>query len=61
MQSLKVLSMPRMLDLLGVVTEMEGQNISEAIVEMTSNRVISEHFDNPASQLANLELKVCRI
>ena len=40
-----------MLDLLGVDSGTEDQFISETTVEKMSLRVISEHFDMPASQL----------
>ena len=43
--------MPWMLDLLSAASVTEEQFISETTVEKMSFRVISEHFDMPASQL----------
>ena len=43
--------MPWMLDLLSAASVTEEQFISETTVEKMSLRVISEHFDMPASQL----------
>ena len=43
--------MPWMLDLLSVDSGTEDQFILETTVEKMSLRVISEHFDMPASQL----------
>ena len=43
--------MPWMLDLLSVDSGMEDQFISETTVEKMILRVISEHFDMPASPL----------
>ena len=43
--------MPWMLDLLSVDSGTEDQLISETTVEKKSLRVISEHFDMPASPL----------
>ena len=43
--------MPWMLDLLSVDSGTEDQFISETTVEKISFRVISEHFDMPASLL----------
>ena len=43
--------MPWMLDLLSAASGIEDQFISETAVEKMSLRVISEHFDMPASQL----------
>ena len=40
-----------MLDLISIVTRIEGQFISEATVKETSLRVISEHFNMLAIQL----------
>ena len=43
--------MPWMLEFLSVDSGTEDQFISEITVEKMSLRVISEHFDMPASQL----------
>ena len=44
-------AIPWMLDLISIVTRIEGQFISEATVKETSLRVISEHFNMLAIQL----------